>query len=71
MAQQALDRVDIRPGLQQVGGERMAQPMDAARLDDGGALLRGMKDLRRGRIVDRVAPSLLVNSQILGRYENQ
>ena len=45
VAHQALDRVDVHPGLQQVGGEGVAQRVDAAVLGDAGARLGAVEDL--------------------------
>jgi hypothetical protein len=42
MAEQALDGVDIDTGLQQVGGEAMAQGVDAATAFDPGRRTGGL-----------------------------
>ncbi len=44
VAHQALDGVDVHPGLEQVRGERVPQPVDAAVLADAGAILGSVED---------------------------
>ena len=43
VAQQALDGAQIDPGFQQMGGEGMAQAVDADFLGDTGAIARGVE----------------------------
>lgn len=47
MSHQALNRVHVGARFQQVGGKRVAQPMNAARLGDAGAILGGVEEALR------------------------
>ena len=53
VAEQELDGVQVAAGFQQVGGEGVAQGMDAALLADAGAQFRGGVDLLGDGDVDR------------------
>ena len=44
MAEEALDRVQIGPGFEQVRGKRVAQGVDASALVHAGLPLRGLVD---------------------------